>query len=171
MCVLLPEIIELTDYGGNVDDYENVIHEKYLNIFRNPPIYFRTKSIIPIVYPIQHKGRHWTFSHLTSNGYGSKIENERQYDLRRCERVVWIKPILENIDNPCLKKWRQTSRHKNRIAIWDEVNEILIVLEEAKRCFKLITTFLPLSIRHIDHYRDEYNEYLRLLQIGTERPI
>src|SRR6187551_52788 len=113
MCVLLPEIIELVDYSGNIDNYENDIHDEYLDIFRNPPVYFRGKVVVPIIYPLQHKNRHWTFSHLTSNGYGDKTESNRQYDLRRCERVVWIKPILENINNPCLKKWRQTNRQKN----------------------------------------------------------
>jgi hypothetical protein len=168
MSIVLPEIIELNNHNGNIDEYEGVIHKCYLDIFRNPEIFFNGKQVLPIKYPIQHKGRHWTFSHMTSNG---KIEDEREYDLRRCERVPWVKPILQNLNNPVLKIWKQRRNSKNRIAIWHEKENFMIVLEERGKIYVLVTTFITKAKKYKDQYLKEYSEYLKAVQSGKIKPI
>jgi hypothetical protein len=168
MTMVLPDIIELSDHEWNIDSYEAAIHVVYLDIFRNPPVYYNGKQILPIVFPKQYKGRHWTFSHMTSTG---KVEDDREFDLRRCERLTWVKKILMNLDHPSIKKWRQIRRSKSRIAIWHETQDFLIILEERTDTFKLITIFLTQAQKYKNQFNKEYQEYIKELNAGKADPI
>ncbi len=38
-------------------------------------------------------GKEYTFYHITHKG---NIENDRTPELRRCERIGWARPVIEN---------------------------------------------------------------------------
>jgi hypothetical protein len=58
-------------------------------------------------------------------------EQNREPDLRRCERIPWAKPVIENCDKWNLKVWEQVRKGANRICIWlefeDEPDYIVIL--------------------------------------------
>jgi hypothetical protein len=177
MCFELEEIIELNDYGGNFTNYEDAIHQIYLDIFRNPSIYFKGKMILPITFPRQHKNRHWTFSHMTSTGNGKKgnnkkeIEDNRELDLRRCERITWVKQILQNLNKDCLKIWRERRNSKNRIVIWHEKMDFALVLQEESKVYRLVTTFNTAAPKYRTDNNNAYKQYISDLASGKAKPL
>lgn len=68
------------------------------------------------------------------------MEDERTPDLRRCERIPWIRAIIENAHNPSVQIWSNANRGDRRTSIWFD-EEYLIVLGHRKGYWQLITAF------------------------------
>ncbi len=133
MPIELPVIVTLNDHGGHYASYEKVLYETYLGIFYNPPLTFQGKRVLPIRDP-QENGKDWTFLHMTSTG---KSEATRELDLRRCERVCWVRKILESAPSAEIQIEK---RDKGKIVIKHQ--NFRIVLIENKKAFRLITTYI-----------------------------
>ncbi|MGR3219888.1 MAG: hypothetical protein ACUZ8H_08750 [Candidatus Anammoxibacter sp.] len=86
-------------------------------------------------------GKEATFWHIIQEG---KIEDERIPDFRRCERIRWPKPIIEKGYLKKLKIWKNRRKNENRICIWNEDKEYLVVLAERKGYILLWTAYLVL---------------------------
>jgi len=138
--ITLPPIIEISSYGGDWNKYINAVY----NIFRNQLIlkknYFR-KILIRLLREPYINNREFTFYHITNEG---KSESERTPDLRRCERIGWIRPIIKNCDNWKLKVWENKRRNRKRICILLEPPDdldFIIILEYRKKYFLLWTMY------------------------------
>lgn len=90
--------------------------------------------------------QHCTFEHLTTKG-----NNGRLYNIKRCERIVWIKDILNGICQRCVKyrvfkdkKWKPNKPHTSRYIIWCTEEDYVIILEERERQVMLITAYCVL---------------------------
>jgi hypothetical protein len=90
------------------------------------------------------------------------MEKERIPDLRRCERMPWAKPTIENCDTWHLKVWTQERRGEKRICIWLERRnepDYLVVLAQRKGYLLPWTAFTI----ELDHERrkkqKEYEAY------------
>jgi hypothetical protein len=92
----LPPLVCLPDYGGNFETYIEAVYSCFKSDFVDNKMYFRGQPISLKKHP-QFQEKEFVFWHLTSEG---NVENERIPDLRRCERISWIKPILENASDP-----------------------------------------------------------------------
>ncbi|MGF2412239.1 MAG: hypothetical protein ACQUYJ_07930, partial [Ferruginibacter sp.] len=116
--IQLPDLVLLDDFGG---DYEKYIQHVY-GIFREDfesgkKIFFRG-LILKLKYNPMFQGKACTFYHMTHEG---EDEQDRKPDIRRCERLAWAKPVIENCDRLGLKVWPQKRKGKNRICIWVEL--------------------------------------------------
>jgi hypothetical protein len=69
-----------------------------------------------------------TFWHFISEG---QTEEERVSDLRRCERVRWPKPVIENSTDSKIKYWKNTRKGEPRICLWLECEDYVVL--ERKR--------------------------------------
>lgn len=81
-------------------------------------------------------GKEAVFWHVTTTVIESK---ERVLDLRRAERIAWLKAIIEHPDDKSLKIWKEKRKGGARIHIWLQEFDYLVVLGERPRGMVLIT--------------------------------
>ena len=103
-------------------------------------------------------GKECTFYHITHEG---KDENSRLPDLRRLERIPYPRPIIDNSENEELKVWRNKRNGDERILIYHEQENYLVVLADRG------TYILPWSTYYIEYPNRrkrllrEYEEYIK----------
>lgn len=122
----LPNIILLSQYHGNFENYLDAVYQIFKKDFiDNKPVFQGIRlglKRLPIV-----DGRECTFYHFTHEG---PDESERIPNLRRLERIPFPKPMIENSNNGYLKVWRNQRGSKNRILIFHEAESYLVVLDD-----------------------------------------
>lgn len=152
----LPKIIELVEFGGNYTSYIDAIYEIFYNDFIKNKTYFGAHELKMKFNPI-FQNRAYTFYHMTHEG---EKEDERLPDLRRCERICWAKPCVENVEKWNLKFWRQTRKYsENRICILLDVYndyDYFVVLEVRETYVLLWTAFVS---THSHETRKKLKEY------------
>ncbi len=133
----LPEFEPLENYDGDWQIYIDALYLIFKQNFIDSITYFRDQKIglkrTPII-----DGKESTFWHITSEG---EIEDERMPDLRRCERIRWPKPIIENHTDDSLKIWTEKHKGEQRIHIWFQDDGYLIVLNRRNGYLILWTAF------------------------------
>lgn len=124
----LPAIIELNSFHGDWDSYLEHLYKIYEQDFiKSKPLFNGTA--LRVKRNPKENGKDATFWHIISEG---EIESERTPDLRRCERISWPKPIIDNHNNCNLKIWKNQRKGETRISLWFEEAEYLIILAERK---------------------------------------
>ncbi len=146
-CDWLPDLLEYDDMYPNLIAYDNAVH----NIFKkdfidNHPIFLGAKVAIrqnPLV-----DGREQTYYHITSKDYD--YTNNRNIDIRRCERIRWVKQIIEHYDckiQTCfdcggIKTWSYPHNKKQtRIKIFFAEERYIVILEKRPTYYLLITAY------------------------------
>ena len=153
----LPELVLLNDYQGVWEDYLAGIYKIFKDDFVNAKAKFRNKIIKIKKHPIED-GKEATFWHLISTG---STESERLPDLRRCERISWIKPTINHEKEEIINVWPQKRKNKNRMAIWYESEEFMIILDIREEYFLLWTTFMVTEPHMKRKYQKEYMEFIK----------
>mgnify|MGYP001185097925 CR=1 FL=1 len=101
----LPDLVRLEAFGGDVSRY---IEEVY-RLFRRDFI-ASTPMLDGLRVSVRRyldNGKEATFWHVTSEG---AMEAARTPDLRRCERIRWLRPMIEAADAGVLPRWRNARR-------------------------------------------------------------
>lgn len=94
--------MNFSDHQGNWDKYLEALHNRFAQDFvRSKPLLYG-KPVGCKRYPIV-KGKEATFWHCISEG---EAESERTPDFRRCERIGWMRPIVEHAHE--VIAWRQS---------------------------------------------------------------
>src|SRR5690625_5054274 len=88
----LPPMICLSNHQGNWNNYFQVIYEIFHRDFVTSKPTFRGVRLGLKRHP-EYDGKPATFWHMISEG---SVEAERTPDLRRCERIAWPRPVIEN---------------------------------------------------------------------------
>lgn len=132
----LPALVALTDYEGNWERYINAVFEIFSSDFvqcrprlHGLPVTCRRDPIFD--------GKEAGFWHCVSEG---RDEVNRTPDLRRCERIGWIRALIENPDAPGVDVWRCRKNRDWRTYLWLK-ESYLVVLGERKGYYQLITAF------------------------------
>lgn len=132
MCDIdLPDLIELSDFGGDWNSYFDAVYEVFRNDFIYSSVEFRGVKLGLKRHPLIDD-KEYTFYHFTTSG---SIETNRIADISRCERIPWAKPTIENCDSWALKVWEQKRKGETRICIWLELEDepdYFIVLNKRK---------------------------------------
>ncbi|TNC81381.1 MAG: hypothetical protein C9356_09370 [Oleiphilus sp.] len=147
----LPELVTLSDYEGDWDRYLEGIYSVFCEDFVQTKPRFRGIKLGLKRHPVI-QGKEATFWHFISEG---AVEEERIPDMRRCERIAWPSPVIENSDDDVIKVWMERPKSgQNRIHIWFE-NEGYIVVLDHRREF-----ILPWTAFYIEreHQRKKYNK-------------
>jgi hypothetical protein len=121
------------DWGTYVDEIYPVFKKDFVD---SQPLY-SGKPVFIIREPLLG-GKEHSFWHVTSKG---EDESSRIPDFRRCERIGWIRPVIDNANDPCLKCWDELRGGKLRAHLWLESQEFLVVLEKRPKWFFLVTAF------------------------------
>lgn len=173
-CKWLPDIYPCNDlykYG----EYEKERYETFRKMFFIDKVKFEG---LPVRVKISPKYLEYetSFIHLTckTESKNPKDLNDREPDLRRVERLHWIKVIIEKY--PCLEKcigcegvllYKELFRGNEsrvRTKIFFPKEQYIIILEKRKDYYELITAFYierGFEDRNIKKYYDKYNEYKR----------
>ena len=137
----LPALVCLNDYGGNYYTYMEAVYSIFeRDLLKYPPRFGSYKLSLKNNPLFQH--RSYTFYHLTHTG---EIETKRIPDLRRCERIAWVKPTIENVKKWALKFWEQRRNGKSRVCIQLSVEDDVdyyVILEVRVNCVLIWTAFV-----------------------------
>lgn len=157
----LPAIISMDDYGGNYSKYIDAIYDVFRNDFLVHRARFGGKVIRMKFHPLIND-RAYTFYHMTHKG---DVETERIPDLRRCERVAWARPAVEETQSLGLRFWEQTRNGSHRrICIWldaDNGDNYYVIIEVRAEYILLWTAFYGDYPHAIRKKEAEYNEWKR----------
>ena len=154
----LPPLVLLEDYGGNWDQYLNVLYKFFKEDFIDSTPTLKGMRIALKRHPIE-KGKEATFWHLISEG---KSEEDRLPDLRRCERIRWPRPIIEHYDQPAMKFWVNERRGEKRICLWFEEEEYLVILAKRHGYLILWTAYLVTKTHTKIKLKKEHETYKKL---------
>jgi len=148
--IWLPELELFTDYDGDWSLYIDSLYKIFRQDFVNSKPLFRGLRLALKKHPIVD-GKEATFWHMTSEG---NIERDRIPDLRRCERIRWPRPVIENEQDHELKVWTEKRGSENRIHLWFEAEGYIVVLAQRS------TYTLPWTAFYIQHQhqRDKYTK-------------
>lgn len=121
---------------------------------------FRGKRVVCKRFP-EYEGRDEAFNHLTTvNSHDNNDSNDRELDLRRCERLKWIKPGMmgNHQGKDCFLEYRKIVRGKNRIHLLNKYDRYMIVLEDRGDYVLLVTAYY---IQYDNTLRRKIAEYSR----------
>ena len=88
----LPDLILLNDFRGDYHSYIEAVYKIFKLDFVINKTIFRGEELRLKWHPV-FQDKAYTFYHITHEG---ENEENRLPDLRRCERLPWAKPIIEN---------------------------------------------------------------------------
>ncbi len=157
-CSWIPEIIELKDFNGDWNLYENYLYNIFSDHFLNSNPVFMGKPVLPRKHPI-YNGKYESYFHITCGHYRD-IE-ERVPDFRRCERIKWPKAMIDNTECNCLGNcdnyciWKKQYRNTFRYSLLLKSEKYLVILEERVKYFVLVSAY-PLTYSHAFHDQLEY---------------
>lgn len=134
----LPPLVMLSDHGGDWHRYLDALYAWFNQDFIDSKPVFQGRRLGLKRHPMTH-GKEATFWHTTSEGQG---EENRTPDLRRCERIRWPKPVIENSEDSQIKWWISVKCNKSRIHIWLENDDYIVVLADRKGFLLPWTAFL-----------------------------
>jgi hypothetical protein len=132
----LPSLIRLEDYGGDWKKYINAVFAIFYQDFIETQPTFQGKWVRCRRDPM-YDGKEAGFWHCVSEGAN---EDQRTPDLRRCERIGWVRKVIEHANDAHVDVWVQRKGRDDRIHIWYR-EAYLVVLGDRGQLCQLITAF------------------------------
>ncbi|MET0118965.1 MAG: hypothetical protein ABW090_16205 [Sedimenticola sp.] len=153
----LTPLVLFSDYGGHWDAYLDAVYTFFKTDFVDDKPFFQGRRLGLKRHPIA-RGKEATFWHMIQEG---SIEEERTPDFRRCERIRWPRPIIENDAAPVVKVWRNKRGREERVCLWFEQDSYLVILAD-RGDYILPWTAYPVEQPHRKRkLQREYEEYCR----------
>ena len=150
----LPELMPLQgDWNAYVEEVFSVFEADFINpraLFRNQEVRLRWMPV--------YKGKPSAFWHLIQEG---QIEDERTPDLRRCERIAWIRAIIDNANDPKVKQWENdrpgSGGVQRQVLLWLAEQDFLVVLGKREGYYLLKTAYQTSRGKTREKLLKEYN--------------
>jgi hypothetical protein len=139
-CNWLPPLVLLEEYCGEWEKYIEAIYNCFKIDFIDSKPKFEEKDVSIVKYPA-FQNKECGFWHITSEG---RKENERIPDIRRCERICWPKPIIEQHNDIAIRCWRNTRGQGRKIILWLYEQDYIVVLTERKT-YVILWTAYPIT--------------------------
>jgi hypothetical protein len=137
---MLEGLPELEVFEGDWEEFIERVYQIYLDLIVKPDLRFKNLAVQPRFSP-ETKSKHYGFWHLTSSG---QVEEDREPDLRRCERIRWVSWLIENYRNfpGVVYCWQEKRKNTNEIVIWFEEEHYVVILSERRDYWLLKTAYL-----------------------------
>jgi hypothetical protein len=132
----VPPLILMADYGHSFQPYIEAVYAVFHEAFVDSQPQFLGRWVRCRRDPI-YDGKEAGFWHCTSQG---PTEEERIPDLRRCERIRWVRAVIENHADGRIDVWYNDRRGDTRYSLWFN-EEYLVVLADRRHTWQLITAF------------------------------
>ncbi len=154
-----PDLLLFNDFGGKWEAYEHALHRIFLDEIARAGLEFRGLRVGCRRIP-ETAGRWASFWHLIQEGY---VEEERTPDLRRCERLRWVRWVIENAKtNPDIDEWQNRRNYEINTLLWYR-EEYLVVLTQRQDYWLLKTAYCTDKTRRIDQLRRERDNFQEAL--------
>lgn len=149
----LPSIIELSQYNGDWECYLAALYEVFCNDFiHSKPTTFAPKRWAMKRHPMTN-GKEATFWHLIQSG---NVEAERLPDMRRCERIPWVRPMIDARGTGRVHCWSTVRDGDERPAIALPDFSYVVILEAHNEYVMLWTAFYVEQGSRRNRLRKEY---------------
>ncbi len=110
-----PDLLLFDDFGGDWRGYENELHRIFIDEIARAGLRFRGRRVSCPHKP-ETAGRWALFWHLIQEG---KVEDERTPDLRRCERLRWVRWVIENaLTHSAIDEWQNNRKNEINTLLW-----------------------------------------------------
>ncbi len=153
----LPPLVLFSDYGGDWDSYLDAIFSYFKQDFVDSKPVFRGRRLGLKRHPLTH-GKEATFWHMIQEG---AVEEDRMPGFRRCERIRWPRPIIEHDADEAIKVWPNRRRREQRICLWFEQENYLVILADRGDYILPWTAYLVEQPHRQRKLRREYEEHCR----------
>ena len=162
----IPELEYFENYNNSWDEYQDALYSVFKNDFINSHPIFEGKQVNVRKHPVEF-GKEEAFFHVTCQDYMK--DGERVPDLRRCERIRWVRAFIEHYGcDPSLceecagiKVWSEPYKSTSRVHILLEEEKYMVVVERRGAYCLLVTAFyfdhehaLEKKIKHYEKYKD-----------------
>ena len=152
----LPPLLRFEDFGR---DWQRYVDAAY-TIFRRDFIESAPTLLgLPVRYRWRDRGseppqgKASTFWHVTTAG---GAEPDRLPDLRRCERIGWIRAMIDAAGSDRVSLWESDERGERRILIALPDFSHLVVLARRESYVLLLTSFPVETERRRAGFRQQY---------------
>jgi len=158
----LPDIISFSDYNSDWKKYLGKLFEIFKKDFidskpqyDNKPVLFDNRQINN--YPA-------CFWHLITE---NKIKDydrvsEENISLLRCERICWIRPVIENYTDNIVSVWENKRRRKTNTIFFLEDLDYIVILTNVKNRFYLLTAYYINHSHRKEQIIREREQYLKM---------
>lgn len=155
----LPDLVLFEKYNGDWEKYLNTLYNFFKDDFINSKPRYRGQRLMLKRYPLS-KGKEATFWHFISTG---SLEDDRLPDFRRCERIRWPKPMIENSEKvDDVKVWIEEISKEKRIHLLCPYERYLVVLAIRKGFIIPWTAFFIKYEHQVKKKMKRYEEYKKL---------
>jgi hypothetical protein len=150
-----PDLVLFNDFGGDWDAYETELHRIFLAQIAGAALQFRSLPVRCRRHP-ETGGRWASFWHLVQEG---RIEDDRTPDLRRCERIQWVRWVIENAPTHSeIDAWQNTRGTEVNVLLWYR-EEYLVVLTRRNGYWLLKTAYCTERSGRIRQLRKERDAF------------
>lgn len=153
----LPVLVTLANHSGEWEAYLTAIYGYFVADFVTSRPTYRGERLALKRHPVI-AGKEATFWHVISEG---KTEQDRLPDLRRCERIRWPRPVIEHEAEAVIKVWPYERNREQRINLWLEDAEYLVVLARRSGYILLWTAFSVTESHRKRKLEQEYQDALK----------
>ena len=157
----MPDLVVCENWA-EYKDYWNKLYQVFKHDFidSRPIFNFLPVGIRKEPYIL---GRERTFYHITTESIKNMSEEDRLPEPRRSERIKWVRAFIENYlcnfvlceDCEGVLIWKEN----NRIHLFRPDERYIVVLEERKSYYLLITAFYIEHDHMIQKFYKRYHQY------------
>ncbi len=129
----LPELLLFEDAQGNWELYLDRLHARFTADFIDSKPSWPGKRVGVKRHP-ESAGKSATFWHLITDGL---VESEREINFRRCERIRWPRPMIDEFDaiapvdsTSRIVWWKETRNNEERYLLAPEDFSYLVVVAD-----------------------------------------
>lgn len=133
----LGQLVELTHFNGDPIKYLEHLYDKFTQDFLTTKPMFRNRVVLCDTR--NENGRCSGFVHITTKENSGT--QERQLDLRRCERIHWIRVIVENETHDSVLVWTKPNKKRMRVYLYAPSERFLVILEDRGSVYFLVTAY------------------------------
>ena len=157
-----PALLLFDTFNGDWEAYEHQLYRIFVAEIAGGDLQFRGKKVSCRRTP-EIAGRWAAFWHLVQEG---RVEDDRMPDLRRCERLSWIRWVIQNAGkHPEIDEWKNTRKNEKSTLLWYR-EEYLVVLAQRRNYWLLKTAYCTDQRLRIQQLRRERNNFRRLGNTG-----
>lgn len=149
--MLPPDLVRFDAFNGDWNAYEAELHGIFQEEIAHGGLRFDGQPVRCRRGP-GSSGRSATFWHLVQEG---SVETDRTPDMRRCERIRWVRWVIENAaTHPGIDKWNNKRRGETNTLLWYR-EEYLVVLARRRDYWLLKTAYCTEKRRRVAQLRRE----------------
>lgn len=124
----LPAPLSYNDFGGDYEKFLAAVYEIFECDFKRSRPKYKGSAL---TYDARiEDGKEAVFWHITSSS--DTVTGNREPNMRRCERIAWIKSIIEHANDEYVKMWENNRGSSIHILLWLEELDYMVVLRERR---------------------------------------